>query len=148
MEIFTFLHTQYKNHDFILYASIFQVRIKEIYTFKMIQKTNEAYSELHSHTSQEKNSHSFVSNNLDECWCCALLLDAITSENGYLTIEDLVCLTVREERFCNSCATCILHTISHGTIQLSETVCDIYTLHSRYRFFPHSAGHINSCVVG
>jgi hypothetical protein len=30
-----------------------------------------------------------------------------------------VCSAVSKERVCNSCATCIAHTISHGTTQLS-----------------------------
>jgi hypothetical protein len=35
------------------------------------------------------------------------------------TTEELVCSAVSEERVCNSCATCISHTISHGTTQPS-----------------------------
>jgi hypothetical protein len=33
--------------------------------------------------------------------------------------KEFVCSAVSEGRYCNSCATCISHTISHGTTQLS-----------------------------
>jgi hypothetical protein len=88
----------------------------------MIQKTYAAYVEPHTHThthtlthththshtnkqtnkqtSWWKNSRSFVSNHPGDC-CCQPPLD--------------VTRTVNEDRDCNSCATCIWHTISHGT---------------------------------
>jgi hypothetical protein len=46
-----------------------RVSTKELYIFKMIQKTNAAYLELHTFTSQQKNSQSFVhtSQRLDTC---------------------------------------------------------------------------------
>jgi hypothetical protein len=42
---------------------------KELYTLKMIQKTNATYLELHTYTSRQKNSESFVqtSQRLDMC---------------------------------------------------------------------------------
>jgi hypothetical protein len=42
---------------------------KELYTFKVIQKTNTAFLELHTYTSRYKNSQSFVhtSQRLDMC---------------------------------------------------------------------------------
>jgi hypothetical protein len=43
--------------------------------------------------------------------------------NGYPTTKELVCSAVRDERVCNSCATCILHTISYGTTQPSIHIC-------------------------
>jgi hypothetical protein len=44
-------------------------------------------------------------------------LDDTSFENGYPTTVE--CSTVSEKRFCNGCATCISHTISHGTTQPS-----------------------------
>jgi hypothetical protein len=62
---------------------------------------------------------SSVSNDPGDCCCCASPLDATSLENGYPTTEELVCSAVSEERVCNSCATCISHTISHGPTQPS-----------------------------
>jgi hypothetical protein len=80
----------------------------------MIQKTNAAYLELRTYTTQ-----SFVSNDPGDCCCCAPPLDASSFENGCPTTEELVCSAVSDGIFCNSCATCISHTISHGTTQPS-----------------------------
>jgi hypothetical protein len=74
--------------------------------------------ELHTYTSRYKNTQSFVSNDTGDCYC-APPLDATSFGNGYPTTEELVCSAVSEERVCNSCATCISHTISHGTTQSS-----------------------------
>lgn len=38
----------------------YRMRIKGLCTLKLIQKTNEAYLELHTYTSRYKNSQSFV----------------------------------------------------------------------------------------
>jgi hypothetical protein len=76
-----------------------------------------AYIELHTHTSWQKNSQSLVSNDLHDC-SCAPVLDATSSENGYLTTEELLCSTVSEERVCNSSA-CISHTVLYGPTQPS-----------------------------
>jgi hypothetical protein len=43
-----------------------RVDTKEIYTFKMIQKTNAAYLELHTYTSRQKNSQKFCTHHLTE----------------------------------------------------------------------------------
>jgi hypothetical protein len=83
----------------------------------MIQKTNAAHLELHSYTSLQKNIQSFVSNDTGDCCCCAPQLDATSFENGYTTTEELVCSAVSEDRVCNSCATCISHTISQWNQQ-------------------------------
>jgi hypothetical protein len=56
----------------------YRVSIKELYTFKMIQETNAAHLELHTYTSQQKNTQSFVSNDLGDCCCCVPPLDAIS----------------------------------------------------------------------
>jgi hypothetical protein len=60
----------------------------------MIQKTNVAYLELHTDTSQYKNS-----------WFCLklyrwllLLLSSTSFENGYPTSEELVCSSVGEKK--------------------------------------------------
>jgi hypothetical protein len=47
----------------------YRVKTKELYTFKMIQKTNSAYLDLHTYTSRYKNSQSCVhtSQRLDMC---------------------------------------------------------------------------------
>jgi hypothetical protein len=55
----------------------------------------------------------------------APVLDATSSENGYLTTGELVCSAVSKERVRNSCATRILHTISHGTTKVSETTAPL-----------------------
>jgi hypothetical protein len=44
-------------------------------------------------------------------------LDAISFENGYTTIEELVCSAVSKERACNSHAKCTSHTITDGTTE-------------------------------
>jgi hypothetical protein len=62
-----------------------------------------------------KNTRSFVSNDPGDCCCCAPPLVATSFENGYPTTEELVCSAVSEEIVRNSCATCISHTILHGT---------------------------------
>jgi hypothetical protein len=85
----------------------------------MIQKTNAVYSELHTRTSRYKSTQRFVSNDPGDFCSCAPPLDATSFENGYPTTEELVCSAVSEERVCNSCATWISHTISHGTTQPS-----------------------------
>jgi hypothetical protein len=64
----------------------------------MSQKINTAYLEHHAHTSQYTNCQSFVPLNPGDC-CCAPPLDAASSQNGYLTIEDLMCLLLRMEEF-------------------------------------------------
>jgi hypothetical protein len=51
--------------------------------------------------------------------CCAPPLYATSFENGHPTTEELVCSAVSEEGVCNSCATCISHTISHETTRPS-----------------------------
>jgi hypothetical protein len=50
-------------------TALYRVNTKDLYTFKMIQKTNAAYIELHTYTSRLKNSQSFVhtSQRLDVC---------------------------------------------------------------------------------
>jgi hypothetical protein len=70
-----------------------------------------AYIELHTHTSWQKNSQEFSFKWTAYDCSCAPLLDATSSENGYPTTEELLCSTVSEERVCNSCATCISHTL-------------------------------------
>jgi hypothetical protein len=55
----------------------------------MIQKTNAAYLEIHTYTSQDENTQSFVSNDPGDCCCCAPPLDATSFENGYPTAEEL-----------------------------------------------------------
>jgi hypothetical protein len=95
----------------------YRVSTKQLYTFKTIQKRNAAYLEIHTHTSRQKNSQSFVSNGQGGFRCCALPLYATTFENGYHTTDELVYSAVSKERACNSCATCISQTISHGTTQ-------------------------------
>lgn len=76
--------------------SLHSESIIEIYTFKMMQETNAAYLELHTHTSQQKNSQRSVSNYPSDCYCyrCAPLIDAASFENGYTTTKQLVCSTV------------------------------------------------------
>jgi hypothetical protein len=66
-----------------------------------------------------ENTQSFVSYYPGDCCCCAPPLDATSFENGYATTEELVCSAVSEERVCFGCATCISHTISHGTTEPS-----------------------------
>jgi hypothetical protein len=64
---------------------------KEIQTLRMMLKTNATFLELHTHTSRQKNSQSFVSNDPGDC-CCALPLDAYWHlENNCPTIQELVC---------------------------------------------------------
>jgi hypothetical protein len=87
----------------------------------MIQKTNVVYT----HTTWQKYSRSFVSNDPGEC-CCAPLLDATTFEIGYPTTEKLVYSAVSKERVRNSCVMCTLHTISQGTTQPCATVSKIH----------------------
>jgi hypothetical protein len=77
---------------------------KELYTLKKIQEMNAVYLEIHTHTSQQKNYQSSALNDLDECCCCAPLLDVTSFLNGYPTTEELLCSAVGEERVCNSCA--------------------------------------------
>jgi hypothetical protein len=98
---------------------LYRMKTKEIYTYKMIQKTNAAYLELHNYTSREKNTQSFVSDDTGDCCCCELPLDATSFESGYHTTEEMVCSAFSDERVCNSSATCISHTISHGATQPS-----------------------------
>jgi hypothetical protein len=50
--------------------SVYKVSTSELYTFKIIQKTNAAYLELLTYTIPSKNSQSFVSNDPGDC-CCA-----------------------------------------------------------------------------
>jgi hypothetical protein len=94
-----------------------RVRTKEICTFKIIQNTSVTYSELHTHTSQQKNPQSQVSNDLGNCCCRAPPPNGTSFENGYPTTKKLVCSAVSKETVCNSCGMCILDTISHGTTQ-------------------------------
>jgi hypothetical protein len=63
-----------------------------------------AYLELHAHTSQQKNSKSFVSNDPDDCYLyySMPLLDATSFKNGYPTTEELVCSAVSKEIVCHS----------------------------------------------
>jgi hypothetical protein len=77
-------------------TSTYRVSTKELYTFKMIQKANAAYLELHTYTSRQKNTRSFVSNDPGDCCCWAPAPDATSFENGYPTTEKLVCSAVRE----------------------------------------------------
>jgi hypothetical protein len=51
-------------------------------------------------------------------YCVLLLLDTTNFENCYPTTEELVCFVFGEDSISNSCATCILHTVSHGDMQL------------------------------
>jgi hypothetical protein len=88
----------------------------------MTQETNAAYLELHTQFT-EKNSQSFVSNDLGYCCCCMPLLDATSFENGYPTTEEFLQL---QKKVCNSCKTCISHTISPGTTKLSEIVLKVH----------------------
>jgi hypothetical protein len=69
------------------------------------------------------NFRSFVSNDPADCCCCVALLHATSFEHGYSTTDDLVCCAVSEERVCNNCAMCIVHTISPGTTQPSIHLC-------------------------
>jgi hypothetical protein len=92
----------------------------------MVQKTNEVYLELHS------NTQSFVSNDTGDCCCCAPPLDATSFENGYPTTEELVCSAVSEERVCNSCATCISHTISHEATQPNIHLCLVHEIRAEW----------------
>lgn len=64
-----------------------------------------------------KPQKSFVSSDQDEIRCCVPPLDATSFEKVYSTIEKLVCSAVSEEKICNSCATCMSHTLSHGTTE-------------------------------
>jgi hypothetical protein len=68
----------------------------ELYNFKMIQNTNKACLETHTHTSRQENTQNFVLNDLGDCCCCASPLDAISFKNGYSTTEELVCSAVTE----------------------------------------------------
>jgi hypothetical protein len=86
--------------------------VKELYTFRMIQKTTVAYSDLHTH------ARKFVSNDLVDCCCCAPLLEDTSFENGYSTTEEVGC-SAFSQGVCNSCVMCISHTTSHGTIEPS-----------------------------
>jgi hypothetical protein len=43
-------------------------------------------------------------------------LDATEFETDYPTTEELVCSALSKERACNSCAKCISHTISLGSV--------------------------------
>jgi hypothetical protein len=52
-----------------VYAYIYRVSTKELYTFKMLHKTNAVYLELHTYTSRQKNIQSFVSNDPGDCSC-------------------------------------------------------------------------------
>jgi hypothetical protein len=93
------------------------VNTKELYTFKMILKTNAACLELHTHTPMpvKRKTLRFVSNDPGDCFCCCMpLLDATNFENGYSTTEELVCSAVGKERVFNSCAI-----VSHGSTQPS-----------------------------
>jgi hypothetical protein len=55
--------------SFCAHFAKYRVSTKELYIFKMIQKTNAAYLELHTYTSRQKNSQSFVhtSQRLEMC---------------------------------------------------------------------------------
>jgi hypothetical protein len=110
---------EYDDDDFLQLfdKTLYSVSTKELYTFEMIQKTNAAYLELHTYTSRQKNTQTFVSNGPGDC--CAPPLDVTSFQNGYPTTKELVCSAVSEERVCDSCATCISHTIPHGTTQQS-----------------------------
>jgi hypothetical protein len=74
----------------------YRMSTKELYSFKMIQVRNAACLELHAHTSRQKNSHSFVSNDSGDC-CCDPPLDVTSFENYYSTTEELVCSAFSEE---------------------------------------------------
>jgi hypothetical protein len=105
--------------DLVLRDELYRVSTKELYTFKIMQKTNAMFLKLHTYTSRYKNTQSFVLNDPGDCCCCVPPLNATSFENGYSTTEELVYSAVSEERVCNSCETCISHTISHGTTQPS-----------------------------
>jgi hypothetical protein len=122
--------------------------MKELYTLKIIQKTSVAYLELHTHTSQQKNSQPFVSNDPGDYCCFALRLKATSFENGNPITEELVCSAVSKERVCNSCATSISYTISHGTTQLSEIVCKMHIAQLLQTLYLLTTEHTNSSVVG
>jgi hypothetical protein len=61
----------------------------------------------------------FVSNAPGDYCFSAPSLGATSFESDYRTAEELACSAFSEERDCNSCKTCILHNILHGTTQPS-----------------------------
>jgi hypothetical protein len=87
---------------------------EEIYTFEMIQKTKNF-----TPTPVDIKTRIVLFQMTRVIVVVARPLDATSFENGYPTTEELVCSAVSEERVCSSCATCISHTISHGTTQPS-----------------------------
>jgi hypothetical protein len=56
-----------------------------------------------------------------------------------------VCSAVSEEIVCNSCEACILHTISHGTTQPGEIVCELHVAQLLQTFFANCRTHQLLC---
>jgi hypothetical protein len=93
------------------YAVVHTYYTREIYTFKIIKKTEVAYSELHAYISQQGYPQSFVSNDTGCCYVTLKLLDSTKCENDEHITEELVCSAWQSrQRLCK----CISHTISHG----------------------------------
>jgi hypothetical protein len=84
---------------------------KELYTIRIIQKTNTAHLELHTHTSQHK-KFKVLFQMSQVIVVVAPLLDATNFENDYPATKELACTAICEESV--TCA-CIPHIISHGT---------------------------------
>jgi hypothetical protein len=123
---------------------IAKVSTKELYTLK----TDAAYLELHTHASRWQNSQRFVSNGSGDCWCCcAPPLDATSFKNGYPATEKLVSSSLSEEMFCNGCATCISHKISHGTTQSSKTLYEMHVAQMLQTLSSLTVKHTTSYVV-
>jgi hypothetical protein len=58
--LFPITHFCSRKNRVLIRLTEYRVNTKELYTFKMIQKLNAAYLELHTYTSRKKNSQSFV----------------------------------------------------------------------------------------
>jgi hypothetical protein len=115
---------------------------------KMIQKTNSAYLETHTHTNRLDSPQRFVSNVLGDCCCCVPMLDATSFWNGCPTTEEFVCSVVSKERVCNSCALCISCTISHGTNQSSIHLCLVQEIQAEKKYICKGKSSGQSSVCG
>jgi hypothetical protein len=111
----------------------------------MVDKTNEAYLNFTSTPADRKTLEALFQMILV---IVVVVVVCLCKMPLALKTQELVCSAVSEGRVCNSCATCISHTVSLGWEVPCEIVCEMHIAQLLQTLSLLTAEHTNSSVMG